>query len=489
MEEFLEKDEKIISEMQQVILEKTSDLSEKTRSKVYSNLQSLKYYYISFEEANYLFGGLYNAAAFYVHKEHRVYIIKKEEKTDIRPEVILHEMIHATTKIDKTAESRFMQELGISRYLLARRPGGQYIVAHNMNSGLNEGLTEFFARDFLNNSKSVAYHDFVNIVSILCTDCGYDNLKEVYFNSDIDGMRNLLKTTYHLTDDYLVDKLLTQLDTVFNYNYEQPNRKAVYGQNAIFAEPYKTLVKMKITKELFEHRNEIKQQEDVFKFFDIKKYLTSGMQFDNKRKETDIIFADFEKNKLSLLNDRFDRDGFKHSIGFILYMIERTNLGTLNYTYFNTLKTQQKRELLKAITTLNAVSKISNGINRVNVAHTLKTWLKNIHDANGKINLDGYSKEEKHEFITNVVYSTYVLDPNGYTHFYPKDLVEYVLTGETETEAFCQKDAMNYIFDELTKSCNTKNLSGFFGIAYNRVKLDRILNKGKDGEEIELKPL
>ena len=455
MLEFSNSDLETIKEAEQVIIKNLNTLDEETRSRLFSRLQNIRFKKIGYYETN-EYGVLYHTFGFFSTEDDSVYIVDGVTKNNAQMNILVHEILHYLTHVSKESE----RLVGFHRLRL--KYYDNYLTAYfNNNIGINEGLTEFFACDFLNNLDSEsAYIYEIQTVKILSEVCGKENLKRVYFNNDFDGFRKLIKNKYHLKDYALVDKLLNYIDlsnnsvrTSFRDRFKQPIIKSIY----------ETLLQMEINRRSYLQKKDVILSDD-----EIRHFLNRFYSNQSYAEKSQSIIENIVKNKhLLYLNDtnKHDNKYYQNLTSKIVNALYDENKLML---YF--CKRRIGKRALNVINTLNQTvgyKKLSHSLDNSN---NYKKFLDLIADKNGKINLDNYNKREKYEFLTNVLYTVNTSKENKdyYKYFKTDDLVEYINNNLEEYKLFCNPDAMSYIYEDFDKvSPEVKEQQEFIAEYYN----------------------
>ena len=427
MEEFNLHDSEDLKQAWQAIIKNTSVLDDETRSKVYSKLQSIRYYYISAEEADkYKVGSA--AAAFYDNISNATYFINGLHGH--LPTAIVHELLHGVSyNKDDQLHGLFFLRGYISKENISQSFTG--------NLAFNDGITEYLACNFLGyeNSNS-AYFDFVNIARYLSNAIGYEKFMTYYFNNDIDAMEKDIQNAFHLKDQYLVDKLFYYMD---KGNDELKRISNIY--DSIFARRcQEVLLEMEMNKILFEHKDEINTNNEIFNFIDIQKFyeqLNSGYgMYYNK----DIVY-----NRTIMLDDFLQTGSYNSK--------PSENCQLINAIYKRNIKNLKSipiKDIVMLTDLLNSslTFSFSNKETPLNLNIKLfSSFLNGLKDENEKIDLNNFSKSQKFDFMTNILYNYHQKDFSKY--FYPKDLVWYTNYNNSSRQTiFNNKKFVEHIYDE-----------------------------------------
>ena len=453
MQEFEKKDYEIIKTLQQIIVKNTAVLDRKTRSKIYSKFQSVGYSYLDSEEVKKFGVNLYSIA-FYSSKTNRIYIIKDKNKV-LEPEVLMHEMIHSISDTQQWSERKdsMVYRSGVIQHCtnLPAKDATVYSINRH-NYGINEGITEFINSKFLDN-KTIRYIFEVNITNLLSDEIGYDNLLNCYFNNDADKLKELIRDAFHLPNNYLIDKLFMQFDVFCNLSKANINR---YESIPIVKNCYETLIKMNIIKTQFINKENIENKEDVFKYFDINKYLHKHEIMINEEIFNDFFINDLIKNQYRLLNDLNDEAGYDNVNGITTYVVE---LLRQNKTDEILQISKSGKTCVKVIQKLNSLTDYAvnnNGqMEVVKKKEIANKFLSLLLGKDGKINFQYFTDTEKYEFIMNSLFGPFDKDKENYKYFHPKDLIDFINYGSTEYKYFVSEKPFNYI-SNYTDKINSK---------------------------------
>ena len=477
MKEIYAGNEELIKGMQQLVVMNTSDLSDKTRSKVYSRFQAVKYFCIEENEVQ-KYEISKSSIAFFAPLENRVYIINGR-KGSLERDVLLHEMIHSITleNAEAVKQTGLINE-GFSKIEVVKPNKLSLFSFMRCNNGLNEGATEFFTMKFLGNTQTIHYPFFVHLISILSEECGDKEFKEMFFSGNVNGLKKLIKNTFKLKSDYLVDKLFMQSDIVDNFTVSG-NDRVDYLTHV--REMYKTLIKMKLNKIVCEYKR-TKSPIDVVKEFDVKSFLHKGYCKNFVDLLDKGIVSSIATNKKDLLDDMTDETGFKNMQEFVTYMADK--ICKQDYRDIYEFQNAPNKLMIKSVQTLNSqIFFRHSNFGLLQTGSVLDTLLNHLHGPNQKINLSGFSKTERHEFIANILNSPYNLE-NSYKHFAPSDLVEYINGGGSEFNAFCNPSAVKYIMPCIQKINMNVFLNNKFSSAYQEAKKS-LFNQNEKSETLQ----
>ena len=450
MENLSEQEQSVIKEAQEAILKNLSTLNDAERANMYSKFQAIKYKKLDFFDA-FSKGIPFRSSAFYNPNENAIYCINDEMSNNFNIHTLIHEMIHGIT----TDFSNSKSITGISKSNILKNEEDT-IICINENIAINEGFTEFFTTKFLDKNLTKSYPHFVDIVKYLSEMCGYKNLKQLYFNNDLQGIKELIKTNYHLPDTNLVETLFQQME----YSYNNSVNKLFLQTNKYqFAICYKTLLQMEIIRQKAINPNVVFTKQYVIDFFSkYKNYFIS--------KERDEIVNNLSDN-ITLINNHLNYTKLENE------KINNLTVGIINACLSNNqkLKDFYKKHLdsnfINILYKLNSGWGIMKNDNHFAPAEIIDKYLTLLHNKDEKISLSNFNNEQKYEIILNAM-----TIKDGYKHFYAKDLINFVNNGLDEYKFFLNRDAMEYIY------LNVKNINDDiksqedFDRVYQQVKLD-----------------
>ena len=432
MEKFNQSELDLIKQSQQTIIKNLNTLDVNTRSRLFSKFQDISYKKIGFYETDNYGVPLTSAACYFPHKN-TIYIVDSETANYMNLEILLHETIHAVS--DDSNDDRRKTGLSIDEF---KNLHNNMLAYFHEYVGINEGLTQFFTKKFIDLKEGGAYIIEVNIVELLSETCGYENLKELYFNNNLTGLKNLIKQKYHLKDYNLIDKLFSQLDVLtnteelFNYHY-----------SSLIKSCYETMLQMETIKRSFEENKNTTLTDE-----EIENYLSKFIN--HKRGCNYEVIENIIKNKNNLLQKDSSN---KHSISFYRTLAANivesiiNNNETKLYLYKNKLGANAL-DVLKILNHCIAFAKDDEMLDNYEI---FESYLNLLHDKNGKICLDKFNDIEKYEFIANSMFGPYKNSEKGYKHFYVKDLIQFINNDLNEYKAFLNRDAMEYIFLDVEK--------------------------------------
>lgn len=469
MEKFNQSELDLIKQSQQAIIKNLNTLDVNTRSRLFSKFQNISYKKIGFYETKDYGVPLASAACYFPYKN-TIYIVDSETANYMNLEILLHETIHAVS--DDTNDDRLKSGLTTDEYKFLNN---NTMVYFHEGVGINEGLTQFFTKKFINLKDGGAYIIEVNIVELLSETCGYENLKDLYFNNNLTGLKNLIKQKYHLKDYNLIDKLFSQMDIL-------TNTKELFNchYSSLIKSCYETMLQMETIKRSFEEKKNITLTDE-----EIENYLS---QFINHERGNNYeVIENIIKNKNNLTQKDSSN---KHSINFYRTLTANivesiiNNNETKLYLYKNKLGANAL-DVLKILNHSITFAKDNEMLNSYDI---FESYLNLLHDKNGKICLDKFNDLEKYEFIANSMFGPYKNSKKGYKHFYVKDLIQFINNDLNEYKAFSNRNAMEYIFLDVEKISPKVRDYEEFKRVYQTTKEDCVeyfdLIKVKTNEEI-----
>ena len=370
-------------------------------------------------------------------------------------EVLVHETIHAISNFDGSDGSH---RTGFHCDFLKHTSNYMPVYFHE-NIGINEGFTQFFATKFLNIKNECAYLTEVNIAEILSSVCGYEEVKELYFNNDIAGLKQLIKDKYHLQDSALINKLFSQMDTMVNTASLFRIHEGSFVKNC-----YETLLQMEINRRSVEAGKGVKLTQD-----EIQDYLNKHMHSyvgDNLAYIESIISnkdALYKKDNSNKHNVGFYRDLTANVVDALIYD-DKIKL----FMYKNKLKANS----LDVLRMLNHDVIFVKGGESLNNYEIVDMYLNMLHDKNGKIRLDHFNDREKYEFMAITMFGPYSSSKTCYQHFYAKDLISLINNDLDEYKAFLDRGPLEYIYTEIDKINPKIRNKDSFNRCYQVVKQD-----------------
>lgn len=467
MEEF----EKAISDklknIQQVILLNTIDLDDSIRSDVFSKFQSIKYKMLDtkqFKEQMNVDG----AAAFYSQFDNTVYIQNKDN-AEVDEVSLLHEILHALTSSAFDGNS-----------LLNNASGFKSLKTYNINNsvllssklrGINEAATEYFAEKFMNAKNTLFYPIEVHIFSLICDECGYDKLKNAYFSNNVAKLKNIIKEGFNLKSEYLVDKLLTDLD-VFGV-IEGRSSMDYFKSLPLVKNCYSTLLQMKLCKMFAQNTN--LSGKELISNFNVEEYLLQNVNLLFKDFFEDFI-CDIANNKKVFLSlqDKLKDTMFytKLSLRFAdAVMNVNVDLIEENLKVFKNNALGILQQLCSENVYCKKGEKIEQYFQYSN-SNLIKMFLGTLHSFNDKIDLTNLSENDKYQFIALALFNRYEKAEELYTHFYPKDLVNFINSGVYDCDTFFNPKAMEYILGNIKDVkpilFKIKNFADAYEVAKNK---------------------
>lgn len=479
MEEF----EKIITEkikkIQQVLIRNTADLNDEIRSKVYSKFQAVKYKFLNAQEFK-TYMKCRDAFGFFAPEDNTIYFLDNDNKKNIDSVSLLHEMLHAVTSEAYNKNEPFNNTSGFKHEEVMSQ--GKTNIISAVGREINEAATQFFAEKFLSINGTNIYPFEVHIFSILCDECGYNAVKNAYFSSSIDQLKKVIKDGFKLKDDYLIDNLFTNMDIFGVVSDNNPN---YFTGFLLMKNCYSSLLQMKLNK-MMVATNFVASRNDLINNFNTDKYL---MKYANPlfKGFFQSFFEDFEDNKISFLStNKLHKIDYLTAKNYSLLFANAILDVDVNYLedhldYF----TQNGLEIMKQFCTENIYCKKDEKTGnylKLSSSKLINIFLGYLHNHNDKIDLSNYSDCEKYEFISLALFNKHMGKEDVYSHFYPKDLVNFINSGYYECDTFFDERAMEYIWPEI-KHINPKLLyvkefaQSYRNIMNKHLELEDSLNK------------
>ena len=437
-----------IKKLQKVVLKNTASLYEDVRSIVYSRFQDIKYKILKPDEFAQSTAGKKGAAAFYSPTDNTIYFLDYGQK-EIQDVLLLHEMLHAlsnrnfiysTDPVDNVSGFRYTKKFNrINSMVIAAR-----------NRSINEGATQFFAEKFLDIKFTNAYPFEVHIFSILCDECGIEKMKNAYFDNQIEGVKKIIRDTFHLKNDYLINSLFTYLDVfgvIFNKN------EKYYKNLPLVKNCYINLLQMKLNKMIVENDSKISKQ-DLIDQFDIKAYLMKNPNLLMAR-FLDSFFDDLSLRKQKFLtNEKEHRFGLDFASQISLLFASAVINQDIDFLedHLNDFR-ENALEILKQMCSENLYvrrDELTGQYVKLLNSKAINLFLGYLHNQNDKIDLSNLDDYEKYQFISLALFNNYPdEEAKRYSHFNPKDLVDYINNGLYDCDTFYDEQAMEYIWPEI----------------------------------------
>ena len=449
MENLSEQEQSILKQAQEAILKNLSTLNDAERANVYSKFQAIKYKKLDFFDA-YLSGIPRFNSAFYAPEEKAVVIIDSEFANNFNKHILVHELLHGITA--NNTENKYVTGFSSSEI---QRLKNKTMLCVNQNVAINEGCTEFFTRNFIDDYNSRAYLHFVQIVKHLSEACGYEELKELYFSNNVEKLKETIKTAFHLPNLALVERLFEQMDYADIYS----NKKNFSKDLFITCSCYKTLLKMEMIRYKAENPNQDFTKDKVNEFFNsLKNYYTSE---DIKVIVSNILqnFSEIKKQD-SLKN--INNDKLVKLTSTIIYAIVNND-----ESLKNKLKDNFSEDVIDVLYKLNSGWGVMKCDENIEPTDIIDKYLTLLHNKDEKISLSNFNSEQKYEIILNAM-----AIKDGYKHFCPKDLINFVNNGLDEYKFFLNRDAMEYIYLNVKNINDDIKMQEDFDRVYQQVKLD-----------------
>ena len=464
MEEFNLHDSGDLKQAWQAIIKNTSVLDDETRSKVYSKLQSIRCYSLDCEDAKRMNFGLGTVGRYNPHVN-CLYMLN--DGSERLPSTLVHELLHGVSNNYKGIDGFYFA----SRYKVESEDKCTLNGVFHGNKTLSEGVTEFLACEFLGmkNTKT-AYYDFVNIVKYMASAIGYKKLMTYYFNNDIEGFLSNVQEAFHLKDQYLIDKLFYYMDK----EDDELSKFSSYYDSTLAQRCQELLLEMEMNRVLFEHKDEIKTNKDIFSFINLEEFykkLNSGW---GEIRNKDVVY-----NKARMLDEFLRTGDYRDKAENLLYLVFATHKNLIDYNtikkipsnYITMLTDLYNKDLLFSLPDQETPLDFNMSL--------FSSFMNKLHDQNGKIDLSNYSKVDKFDFMTNVLYNPY--DKNYFEHFYPKDLVWYISENNNVIKSRLNTtDFSKYMNDYAKEHNDFESNKGF-------LKLLHDLKTSKSVSDVEIK--
>ena len=475
-----------ICEIGRLIAEKTKNLPDYVRSKIYSRIQNNVYILLKSNNPRYKMYINSGTAGSFTSKEinnRRVGIVFLLDGLVPNKHVLLHEILHSLTyEPDKILN--YKNDVGFRSMEKEESYNKKTSIEFITNKGLNEGATEFYTLAFSGDTNyASAYLHYVQIYNILSNACGFEDLMATYFDCDTNEFKFLIKQAFKLPNDYLVDKLLAQMDASYN---EMDVTGDTLNNDTITKNCYETLVAMQVNKIREDIKDEIRDriknelevkynrpltEEEIeniqipqdefqkkfneqFKNFDIVKFLSNDpLNINNYKIQSDItannviqyVAYQIAENKDKFLDEYNDENyeigGIKSMTVDILEAISQKDEDEIKAwnEYAGVKKLDVLRELNNSMfCDRNGIFKGQECLAKVFNHHTIRKYLDALcNKETGKIDLSGFNDAEKTEFISLVISGVYsdLVNPvqcvdNPCQYFSHNDLLEYFNTNK-----------------------------------------------------------
>ena len=260
----------------------------------------------------------------------------------------------------------------------------------------------------------------------------------------------MVNNTFYLTNDYFVDKLLSQMDVVYNI---WTNNNDLRDFIPVIKSCFETLVTMKVNKLKYDAKQSTKSEEEylqkfyqMFDNFDIYKFVSNNPRH-YEEYWLNIIADQITANRDTLLEQytkNYSNSLIKATTVELVDALVKKDAGKLLF-YKNNLGTKK----LDVLRELNKEMICSSNGKILTDALIIDNYLSVISDSNKKIDFKGFSKSEKYEFMSIVMFNAYF---NSWKetfkpcmHFYLNDIEEYLNNHDGLDLNFIDEDAMKYI--------------------------------------------
>ena len=424
MREFSVADERIVKEMQQLLLKNTADLNLITRGFIYSQFNKVKYKHLSENE-----GKLVSefATAFYDSKDMTINIIGDDYRH--LSHKILHEMIHSVT--NKNAGTIYSKTGFVSAELYNFN---KYSLQCNSHIALNEAATEFYTTTFLQDNV-YAYEKLVNIYRYISEVCGYEELKQKYFEGDFESFKDTIRKSFHLKDNSLIDILINQMDMMNNVAREKNQSNEWFS----FKECCFTLAQMEYQRLKFNNPN--LSDKEIMRKIDIDKMLRP-LNYSTQSHLTSTAFVSsligFELRKLDTL-DQQKTLSYNESKDVALGIIDCI----LNKKPLLVPKDFILKNLPNILLQMNNQIYFFGKHSEKTMFTVYNEFIDRLRNEDRTIDFSQLSKIDKNRAISTILYGVH--SASGfipYTIFKKEDLIDYVNSNRANWNAFRSKDLM-----------------------------------------------
>ena len=405
-----QKQNEVIKKLQKLILTNIVTCSDKTRKNAINQFKNVKFEIMSEIDLTEM-GESASVAAFFDESKNSITINSMYLDSLYFEHLLLHEMFHAYSFNNNKTGFYFIENVQYDKNFFNRCHNCTFVT--KKFEMLNESATEFYATMF-SDKKMVSYTFLLPIYGNLSEVCGFDKLLNLYFSNNTIAMLNLVKKSFHLKNDYLVNKLFMQMDQSFNI------KTGLFNKSYI-PYVYRTLIDMHIEKLNVEIGRKLSNSE-LCQLIDIDKIIKSAglLRYDDIN-EFNIIENNL-KNYIKNYNDPkktidFDELKFKMD-NFICDRLLGNK--TANYCEY---KKYFSEHLLDCILYLGQSNICKIDSYRLNSDLQINEFLNFMHDKNKHIDLSNLSEGDKDLFIKIILENKKHNIINPEKHFYDYDLI------------------------------------------------------------------
>ena len=404
-----QKQNELVKKLQKVILTNIVNCSDETRKNAINQFKNVKFDVLSEIDLMEM-GESASAAAFFDEDKNTIVINSAFINAKFFEHLLLHEMFHAYSFNNKKTGFYYKDDVSYDKKFSNRLHNCK--VSTKMFEMLNESATEFYATMF-SDQKMVSYTFLLPIYGNLSEVCGFDKLANLYFSNNTTEMVNLVKESFHLKDDYLINKLFMQMDQSFNSKNGSTNKS--YLSNV-----YRTLIDMHIEKLNAESGRKLSNSE-LCKSINVDKIIKSAgslryedvFEFNNIKNNLESYIKNYSQTKNTI---NFDELKFKMD-NFICDRLLGNK--TANYAEY---KEYFSKHLLDCILYLGQSHICKIDSYKLNPDLQINEFLNFMHDKNRHIDLSNLSNNDKELFIKSVLENKKHNVINPEKHFYDFDL-------------------------------------------------------------------
>ena len=381
--DFTNEQKEMVKKLQKVMLANVLYCNDDVRPSIIAKFKDVKYRFLTkeeFEEKELS----KSIAAFFSPKNNEICINPNNRLNDREfQQILLHEMLHAHSFGGKTTGLSFEENRDVTN--------SEY-VNHFKFRMIDECATEFFTSSFLNKSM-LSYKKFVPIFASLSNVCGYEKFMTYYFTNNHKKFVEAIMESYHLKDDYLINKLFMQMDQCFNL-------EKGFENSVLLKEAYKTLCEINIQKLNFENGKKLSNEELLSKM-DLNQILNI---FETKDWETAEYLRDIKKDLKQFVKNYVPQKqtDFKQVEKTVVsFVLDRLNCNkNANYDEY---KKYFQNNLCDVLLYLD--QNITFNVNNYGLSNDLaiNEVLNFLHDESNHINLSNYSKDEKHYIVNSIM--------------------------------------------------------------------------------------
>lgn len=460
MRPFDSEDKKFVKEVQQILLRNTADLNDDIRARIYTAFNNVNYKYLTSQEADER--KLLNSIAFFSTQDRTIYVVNGRF-LNLR-HALLHEMIHSVTSPDKF-HSGFA-----NIFVKFSESGNSQIMTSN--AAINEAATEFYATIFTGDYGKCGYQHYVHIYNYLSEVCGYNNLKNAYFACDLNAFKNIVATSFNLDNTALVDKLISQLETLHFYGANKTDNKALM----LLSECYFTLVQMTFCK--LKHENPNLPNNIIANMIDVNN-ITKPMQNSEE----------FIKRILNVMRVQlYDQLLCLDDLTPAQYRSNRVNENAMlkfvdnmdNPEFFKRHKQYIAKYLPDLLMQFFKRQTLYDGQNySIKLSDVYTKIVSTLFDDNGKLDLSQLSQIDRRRAMTIMLLGPFAESCKLYDHLKPKDVVEYVNNNRNAWTGFKNHEAIEKcifpVINQLSQTVKSnKNFYNYYQEVYSELTLKKI---------------